>query len=197
MSEQHDDQANLLRQQVASIQNEVQIQDENEAYDPEDQELDVLNLPPRSEVHDAQSAKVRWKVSYSLIRLLVVFFILIVILILTFNYWGDYFLQNELFSQVRTTNQVGDSVHIVRLSDTLSEEVTRKFQLDPSEPELTSITGRYYITQEDDTLESVMSRFYQNEQVLPLLKQLNDLTISPTDRFEANERLFLPNIRID
>ncbi|KGP70877.1 hypothetical protein [Pontibacillus yanchengensis] len=78
--EQHnEDQAHGLRQLTM----------EQQASEEEAQDIDVLNLPPRSSIHNEKSTKTKWKLQYPLIRLLMVLLVLIVLSIVIFRLWNN------------------------------------------------------------------------------------------------------------
>ncbi|MBM7542496.1 hypothetical protein [Amphibacillus cookii] len=194
MDKPKEDQAHLLREQMDAINNNGKLfatEEQEDAHGQED--IDVLNLPPRSVVHDEKSSRVKWKVSYALIRLFAILFIIIVVLVLTFNYWGNYFFQFNNSSEAQA-NQVGESVQIVSRGNHLSDEVTRWFQLNDDNDQQTEITGRYYQTQDNDSLQSIIEMFYDDEQYLSLIKRINNLNISTDALLEENRSLFLPNM---
>lgn len=81
LSSKQNDQAEALRQAIQDIaehnkETEEAVQDQNEHKEQTSVEIDVLNLPPRNEVHK-DSSKIRFKVNFSLLR-----FIFIVVLLL-------------------------------------------------------------------------------------------------------------------
>ncbi|MGP4060119.1 hypothetical protein [Halobacillus sp. H74] len=57
----------------------------------EAQDLDVLDLPPRKDVHQSKAAKTKWKVSNLWIRFLLIAFIVLISLILSYPYWDEWF----------------------------------------------------------------------------------------------------------
>ncbi|QTM99685.1 hypothetical protein ERJ70_10455 [Sediminibacillus dalangtanensis] len=84
------DQARHLRSMVNELDNDKETET---TYSPEQEEVNVLNLPPRKEVHQNKRTKVKWKVSLSLVRLLVILFLLIIAVIVSFQIWDG----NQLF----------------------------------------------------------------------------------------------------
>ncbi|MCT1903251.1 hypothetical protein [Oceanobacillus sojae] len=81
MSSKQNDQAEALRQAIQDVtenktETEEAVQNQNEQKEQTSVEIDILNLPPRNEVHK-DSSKVRFKVNLSLLR-----FIFIVVLLL-------------------------------------------------------------------------------------------------------------------
>ncbi|SDB91508.1 hypothetical protein SAMN05421734_102442 [Pelagirhabdus alkalitolerans] len=193
MYQPQDDQAHTLREQMESIQShsETQSNTEDEHRNDVDDSMDLLNLPPRSEVHDEKEQKVRWKFSYALIRFVVVIFFIIVAILLSYHYWGDLFYNSDTMNELRA-DQTIDRVQVVSNQNGLSEEVERTFSLS-SEDRTRTIKGHYYFTQNDETLEQVVDAFYQTHNSLPLIKEINDITHSIDQPFENRTRLFLPN----
>lgn len=194
MTEHQEDQAALLRKQMDGInQHEAEMNKDEDQGQREDTEIemDVLNLPPRSEIHDEKRAKTRLKISIALVRLLVVLFLIIVGIVLTYHFWGDLFSQS-IEHQAATRNRAGETVQIISNTDSLSQEVTIYAQLDPDIDELTPLTGSYYYTKADDTIESIAERFYQSSEIISLLRLVNNLT---EDSLENNQQIFLPTIQ--
>ncbi|WP_040981449.1 hypothetical protein [Oceanobacillus jeddahense] len=82
MSSKHNDQADTLRQAIEEVtehQNEEReqvIQDQYEQLEQGSVEIDILNLPPRNEVHK-DKRKIRFKLNLRLLR-----FLFIVVLLL-------------------------------------------------------------------------------------------------------------------
>lgn len=89
------------------------------------------SFPPRREFHQHKKKNSKWKISFPLIRLLLVVFIVIILLFLTVKFWGEGYLSSaetastqSSFDQVRIklqNNNESDNyqVHIVESSDTL------------------------------------------------------------------------------
>ncbi|MUV39753.1 hypothetical protein JNUCC1_03637 [Lentibacillus sp. JNUCC-1] len=91
---QDEDQAEELRRLIGDVQaNEFQA-DETDQNKPEhnhsnpdsEEEIDILNLPPRKMVHQQKKTPVKLKIKRPLLRLLLVVIILIVILVLAWMY---------------------------------------------------------------------------------------------------------------
>ncbi len=82
LSSKHNDQADTLRQAIEEVtehQNEEReqvIQDQYEQLEQGSVEIDILNLPPRNEVHK-DKRKIRFKLNLRLLR-----FLFIVVLLL-------------------------------------------------------------------------------------------------------------------
>lgn len=193
MTEEKDDQASLLRQQIEAVQNHNSTESaeiEHKTTDTDkDWQVNVLDLPPRSEIHAEKEAKVKLKISFALIRLVVILFLIIVGFILTYHFWGDQFLHSAEHNS--NSNAVGERVRILANSQTLSNEVTIYVQLNSENEEVTPLTGRYYISEASDTVETIANRFYQSTDIIPLLKKINNLT---SNELDENQRVFLPMI---
>ncbi|MBA2173840.1 hypothetical protein H0266_02900 [Halobacillus locisalis] len=57
--------------------------------------MDVLDLPPRSEVHQQRTKKTKWKISSMWIRFLFLWFVIIAAILLSFPYWDRWFGSSE------------------------------------------------------------------------------------------------------
>lgn len=85
LSSKQNDQAEALRQAIEEVtehQNEEKeqiIQDQDEQLEQGSVEIDILNLPPRNEVHK-DKRKIRFKLNLRLLRFL---FIVVLLLALT------------------------------------------------------------------------------------------------------------------
>lgn len=87
------DQADLLRKQMDEInQNQSEDIKPKMNFDPDTDEIDILNLPPRSVVHEDSKMKFKWKISLGFVRFILVLILILAILALTFEQWSDYFL---------------------------------------------------------------------------------------------------------
>lgn len=102
MNEKNEDQAAELRKLVDQIQDEklpAEETDLNKQADmeqtdkTEDREIDVLNLPPRKEVHSKNNKFAHIKISGPLVRLLVVLLLILAVLTGLYFVWGE-----ELFN---------------------------------------------------------------------------------------------------
>jgi hypothetical protein len=188
-----EDQATLLRQQMEAIQDHEE-QTEHQIVDHEfaeqDMQMDILELPPRSVKHEDNKAKTRWKISLVLVRFITVLFLIIIGLILSYHFWGDHFLQSAEHN-VTPSSQVGETVQIISNAQSLLRERTIQIQLDPNSKERTTINGKYYFSEEGDTVESLTNRFYHSVDMIPLVKKINGLT---ENELEKNQRIFLPDV---
>ncbi|MGV2620312.1 hypothetical protein QRD89_10320 [Halobacillus sp. ACCC02827] len=54
-------------------------------------EPDVLNLPPRRDTHDSKQSKTKWKVGTLWIRFLLLVFIILICVWLSYPYWDQWF----------------------------------------------------------------------------------------------------------
>lgn len=89
---EHKHQADELQKLFQEVQ-----EHEEEAYDKIETEvkhdmqpkIDVLNLPPRKDVHRSHKKKTRFKLSNPLRRLILVVFILIIIIAIVYDQFAD------------------------------------------------------------------------------------------------------------
>lgn len=93
MIENNKDQAELLRKQMEAINDHEQETQEIELItDQYNDDIDVLNLPPRRQVHDDKKAKLQLKINVAFVRFIAILIFIIAILIFSYKYWGDFFL---------------------------------------------------------------------------------------------------------
>ncbi|SDP44812.1 hypothetical protein [Halobacillus aidingensis] len=59
----------------------------------ENEELDILDLPPRKNVHEGRKEKTRWRVNAIWMRFLFVILLILIIVILSYPYWDVWFGQ--------------------------------------------------------------------------------------------------------
>ncbi|WP_440895757.1 hypothetical protein ACS127_14585 [Amphibacillus sp. Q70] len=122
MSETKEDQAQLLRAQMEEINQHQEEENDSTPFSDDvvdDDDIDVLNLPPRRTIHDEKKAKIQWKISFAFVRFFVILFVILVILVLTYSYWGDYFFENSGSASL----QVNESVYPLSLREFLSNEI--------------------------------------------------------------------------
>jgi len=94
------DQADLLRKQMDEInQNQSEDFKPKMNFDPDTDEIDILNLPPRSVVHEDSKTKFKWKLNLGFVRFVLVLILIFAILALTYEQWSDYFLV-ETFNKI-------------------------------------------------------------------------------------------------
>ncbi|WP_226579429.1 hypothetical protein [Halobacillus litoralis] len=72
----------------------------DEKENPDDDNFDVLNLPPRKKVHQQGSKKNNGRVSNFWIRLLFIIFIVLIAVILSYQYWDEWFGSSVFNSNV-------------------------------------------------------------------------------------------------
>ncbi len=149
-------------------------------------DVDILNLPPRSNVHDDKKKKTKWKISFLFIRFLLVLFLIIVALILTYNKWGDELLHSaEKNSEY--AHPAGEKVSIVPVHMRFSDEITIQVQIDNV---TTDLTGKYYTVREGDTLASIAEVYYGSTYLTTYLRDINKLE---TIKLYEDQQIFLPN----
>ncbi|MYL48431.1 hypothetical protein GLV98_03005 [Halobacillus litoralis] len=59
----------------------------------EKEELDVLELPPRKDVHEGSKEKTRWRLNTIWMRFLFVVLLILIVVILSYPYWDEWFGQ--------------------------------------------------------------------------------------------------------
>jgi hypothetical protein len=88
-----EDQADELRRIFVELENSVEPMEPNAREETEDHykgdEMDLLNLPPRKEVHDQNLKRPKLKMSMSLFRLTIVVIFLFCILAGVYFIWQD------------------------------------------------------------------------------------------------------------
>ncbi|MDC3413082.1 LysM peptidoglycan-binding domain-containing protein [Aquibacillus sp. 3ASR75-11] len=195
--ENSDDQAYQLRTLMDKI-NEKQAQQENlKVASPaveknEETSFNVLNLPPRSQIHTAKKTRVKWKFNLLLIRFLFVLFFIIIGLVVTYNYWGEERFQ---LGSIRVPSTINSAIETVRIDSSPSELETEKISnlkqtlqieqgvasaksITPSEENSTEPenTFFYYETKAGDTLLSISNRFYGNKNGQEIIREANKLS---------------------
>lgn len=178
-----DDQATNLREHMKN----KELFDENEVVEPI--EIDVLDLPPRSEIHQNKSKKTRLKINLIFLRFLLILFLLIIILVITYQYWGKDFLEQTI--QTNAKNPSAETVQVVSPKEKLSEEVTVNLALGEDASNKIELTGKYYLISHGETLEDVAMDYYNTLEVLDVLKRVNKLE---SNTLQNGEKLFLPTI---
>ncbi|TFJ93790.1 hypothetical protein [Lentibacillus salicampi] len=80
----------LLEEVEDGSEQKVQEQTHTQELDKKTQrEVDILDLPPRKEVHSHHHNRTKLKIGRASIRLISVIIILIVVLLVVFNLWGE------------------------------------------------------------------------------------------------------------
>ncbi|SES81198.1 hypothetical protein SAMN05216389_102277 [Oceanobacillus limi] len=97
MTEQRDgnyDQAEQLRNLISEVQGKEDTivqeltAEKNEKDRKDDQyEIDILDLPPRKDIHNHKRGKIQFKISKPLLRL--VFVTLFIVLVVAISIWGS------------------------------------------------------------------------------------------------------------
>jgi hypothetical protein len=94
-NKEREDQAEELRRLVYDVEHDREEESIHTAgEEKETREIDILNLPPRKEVHGKKQNPVKLKTSTSFKRLLLVAVILIIVL------WSIYFLYGDNLIQI-------------------------------------------------------------------------------------------------
>lgn len=200
MTSQQDDQAKALRQRFEKSAQHIEEtpldkeRDDNQSEridHPDQEEVDVLSLPPRSRLHEEKTQKVRLKISYAMIRLMVISFILLVILLLTYPYWKDTFFSGSHEEVIRAQLLDHSSEkHDARFR--LSNDIERTVELETGET--MTYQGRLYISLEGETLAQIVDRFYGGFMMMETIQAINDIPTS-TETLPAGTRLFLPDVK--
>lgn len=198
MHDLNEDQAKELRERLGQITNEKVTDSINEVDSTpinqhtsiSEHAVDVLSLPPRSQLHEEKKQKVRMKISYAMIRLLVIIFIVLVVLILTYPYWRHVFIntQNESTVGAQTVE------HTSELRDErflLSKEIQRSF--DDGNGNEKAYKGRYYMTLTGESLSQIVDRFYGSQKKLAIVKELNAIK-HEHEPLPVNTRIFLVGV---
>jgi LysM repeat protein len=143
---------------------------------------DGLLLPPRSEVHrkkpKKRERKKKWKLKYPLVRLLVLFFILLPISMLSIYYTN----QDSNTVTVVTRNETGSyelvDIASVEKETTESSSSTKATQNQPALKTNKKEAGQKVIThivQENETLYSIAMKYYQSDRGMEIIKKWNHL----------------------
>ena len=91
----------------------------------------VQSLPPRSEVHKEKTTKMKWRLKYPVVRLLVVVFLILVLVIPGINLWQQRDDELELSVSNNSKNQSFESITRVN-EDELQLEEENDFVLESS-----------------------------------------------------------------
>lgn len=198
MHDLNEDQAKELRERLGQITKEKakdsmkdgDLRQINQHTSISEHAVDVLSLPPRSQLHEEKKQKVRLKISYAMIRLLVIIFIVLVVLILTYPYWRHVFIdaQNESMVGAQTVEQT------LELRDErflLSKEIERSF--DDGYGNDIAYKGRYYMTLNDESLSQILDRFYGSQKKLAIVKEINAI-MNEHEPLPVNTRIFLVDV---
>jgi hypothetical protein len=201
MTSQQEDQAKALRQRFEKSAQHIEEtpldkeRDDNQSEGidhPDQEEIDVLSLPPRSRLHEEKTQKVRLKISYAMIRLMVISFILLVILLLTYPYWKDTFFSGSNQEVIRAQLLDHSSEKHDDARFRLSNEFERTVELETGKTE--TYQGRLYISLEGETLAQIVDRFYGAFLVMDRVQTMNDISTS-TEVLPEGTRIFLPDVK--
>ncbi|MGG6437190.1 LysM domain-containing protein [Saccharococcus caldoxylosilyticus] len=144
---------------------------------------DGLPLPSRSEVRRQKKTRKRekkkkWKLKYPLIRLLVLFFILLPISMLSIYYAN----QDSKTVTVVTRSETGSyelvDIDPVKKGTTESSSSTTRAQNQPALKKNKKETRKKVIThivQENETLYSIAMKYYQSDRGMEIIKKWNHL----------------------
>ena len=140
-------------------------------------EVDMLLLPPRSEVH--KNTKTKWKIKYPTIRLLALIFILLPITILSIYYLHD---RKAVTIVSQDENGSYETIELdVNISKGRGEQTAGGSSSSgegigdhekASEPEEEVVA---HIVQENETLYSIAMKYYQSAEGMDIIKKWNKL----------------------
>lgn len=93
-SKYNDDHGAELRKLLDEVEkgSEQKTEEKKPVIEPEtkiERDIDILNLPPRKEVHGSRNKPAKLKISGASVRLISVVIILILILSVSFYLWGE------------------------------------------------------------------------------------------------------------
>jgi LysM repeat protein len=150
---------------------------------------DGLSLPPRSEVHRQKRTKKRekkkkWKLKYPLIRLLVLFFILLPISMLSI-----YYTHRDSKIVTVVTRSGTDSYEPIDIAPAEEKAETKSSEANGQKQhhsklsvhkkeDAASARGQKVIThvvQENETLYSIAMKYYQSDRGMEIIKKWNHL----------------------
>ncbi|CQR46719.1 hypothetical protein BN1058_00992 [Paraliobacillus sp. PM-2] len=180
---------NEQKDQAANLREHMQHENAEDPNDLAQENINVLELPPRKEIHQDKNKKTKWKINLIFLRFLLLLFLLVIILVVTYQYWGKDFLDKTV--QDHQKNPAGETVQVVSPTKKLSEEVTVNLSIGEDTTEKIELTGRYYLVSKGDTLQTVAMDYYNTLEVLDVLRRVNQLKSDP---IEPGEKLFLPTI---
>jgi len=151
-------------------------------------EVDILLLPPRSEVH--KNTKTKWKIKYPTIRLLALIFILLPITILSIYYLHDRKVVN-IVSQ--DGNGSYETIELdVNISDGRGEQTARglsssRESIHDHEKAFEPEEVIAHIVQENETLYSIAMKYYQSAEGMDIIKKWNKLENSAIHKGQVLE----------
>lgn len=180
------DQASLLRQRM-EYNNEDSDRLENNSKES-DNTFNVLNLPPRSQVHVNRKTGTRWKVGFPLIRLLFVLFLLIIGLVLTYNIWGRDLIVNS--SENDAPSLVNPAGEMVTVMNQDKENVGLEVETNLTSEQIIDSTSSIHVVQEGETLSSIAEKYYGTKSDGDKIIKANELI---DKNLTVGQRLIIPN----
>src|SRR5699024_12441699 len=88
MNEADDDLKTLL-DEVSKVENKETNEKVEEPEEPEEPVIDILNLPPRTDVHKSNTKSIKLKFKSQIVRFITVLLIIAIIVYLEYYYLGD------------------------------------------------------------------------------------------------------------
>ncbi|GEN53879.1 hypothetical protein [Halobacillus faecis] len=82
-----------MSEQHSSEDQSENMREHREKGGLEKEELDILDLPPRKDVHEGKKEKTRWRIHAIWMRFLLVILLILIIVILSYPYWDEWFGQ--------------------------------------------------------------------------------------------------------
>ncbi|UOQ85905.1 LysM peptidoglycan-binding domain-containing protein [Gracilibacillus salinarum] len=144
----HDE--HVTEDQAASLRDRVERQQEHEND----------RLPPRSEVHKNKKQTSKWKISFPLIRFMVILFIAIIVLLWTMRYWGEEYLSKAVQEEV----------------DHGVEEVTVKSRSSSGNEQLYQEADIVtHVVRKMDSLFSISEQYYGTSEYVDLIIEANEI----------------------
>ncbi|MBB5323446.1 LysM repeat protein [Anoxybacillus tepidamans] len=157
-------------------------------------EIDVLSLPPRSEVHKEKQTKkkTKWKIKYPLIRLLALFFILLPISILGIYYANDTpsivtVKKSASYEPIDIENETAPSSSLPSENELKKDPLSDAKATDNKKPpsDSSALAERAsdqqvitHVVQENETLYSIAMHYYETKEGMDIIKKWNHLKTS-------------------
>lgn len=185
------DQAEKLRQKIERTEFE------------EGQEIEREELPPRSRVHEQKRKKSKWKLKYPVIRLLVLFFILLPITILSIY---SSIAKDGISNVKKTVGESSEGFEVIDIESSdqpdpidkeedesvessvneteNKDETSLKQNLNQSSQEIIESTGKktgpkdiiYHTVQPGETIYRISMKYYKSKAGIDAIKSTNNLT---------------------
>lgn len=98
MTNKIDEEKLHLQELFEEVQQNQANNDQESIEQTPQNKIDVLNLPPRKEIHGNNKQKIKFKISSPLVRFVLVITVLIILLVSSYYFWGDdiLFILNQL-----------------------------------------------------------------------------------------------------